>query len=302
VNNPSSTRWIGLWALGFLCVAIASQPTARADSSKACAEAYEKAQEERKAGHITAAIEQLTRCAAQECPSFVRKDCIQWMTDAESTQPTVVFAVHRDGVEVTEVQVLMDGRVLARAIDGKAVALDPGPHLFSFRAPDGTFSERRFIIREGERNRLIEIELVAKAPARVPSPQVEVPAQNVEPPRDDPKSVPPGRSWLPYGLAGVGALGISGFAAFGIWGRSQKNHLESTCSPFCQSSQVDEVRTKYIMADTCLAVGLVSLGFAVYYFLRERGESSNLSGAPAAATILPTATYRSGVVDVAIRF
>lgn len=297
-----STRRTTAGLIRCLVFVLAAHGTARADSPRACADAYEKAQEERKAGHITAAIRHLTKCAAQDCPSFVRKDCLQWMTDAESAQPSVVFAVRRDGVELTTVEVVVDGRLLTNVIDGKAIGLDPGSHVFTFRAPDGVSSERSRIIREGERNRLIEVELPSSHPVNTPGPLVGEPAQIAELPRQDLAPVNPTRSWLPYGLAGVGVLGVSGFAVFGLWGHSQKNHLEETCSPFCQSSQVDEVRTKYIVADTCLAVGLVSLGAAAYYFLRDREAASRADGATSAATVLPTFSHGRGAVDVAFRF
>jgi hypothetical protein len=72
--------------------------------------------------------------------------------------------------------------------------------------------------------------------------------------------------YLSYGLAGLGALGAIGFAVLDIQGNHRKADLEHSCSPYCQSSQVDEVKTKYLLADTCLAVGLVSLGVASYLF------------------------------------
>jgi hypothetical protein len=284
------------WALTFVAISA----TAKADSAKACAEAYEKAQEERKVGHISAAIEHLAKCAAQDCPSFVRKDCLQWMTDAESAQPSIVFSVRRDGVDLTAVEITADGNLLTKSIDGKAIAVDPGAHLFKFRAADGASAEKPLIVREGERNRIVEIDLggilhpVAAAP--MASEQSRLAA------RDDTASPKPHTPWLPYSLVGAGALGVSGFAVFGLWGYNQKKDLERSCAPFCQSSQVDEIRTKYIVADVCLGVGVVSLGVATYLLLRDRGQPAKASGTQSAATILPTVSARGGAVDVAITF
>jgi hypothetical protein len=278
------------WALGLLVPA-----SARGESPKVCAEAYERAQEERKAGHITAAIENLTKCAARDCPSFVSKDCIQWLTDAQLAQPSVVFSVRRDGVELTAVEIAMDGHLLTRSIDGKALALDPGPHVFTFRAVDGGSSEKSFIIRQGERNRIIEIDLLATPPVLAPAAHPLVPLSG--PKHVELPAATPTRSWLPYGFAGLGVLGVTGFTVFGLWGHSQESDLEKSCAPFCRSSQVDEVRTKYIVADACLAVGLVSLGVATYYFLRDRDVP-----ATSTATLVPNLTHRNGVVDIALRF
>jgi hypothetical protein len=294
-------RGVGLvaWSLTFAAV---SPATAMADSAKVCAEAYEKAQEERKVGHISAAIEHLTKCAAQDCPSFVRKDCLQWMTDAESAQPSIVFSVRRDGADLTAVEITVDGNLLTKAIDGKAIAVDPGSHLFTFRSPDGASVERSFIVREGERNRIVEIELGESPHAKAASPSVGAVGQPGGLARDDLAVSTPDRPWLSYSLAGLGALGVSGFAVFGLWGYSQKKDLERSCSPFCQSSQVDEVRTKYIVADVFLAVGLVSLGVAAYRFVRGREEPAKAHGTQATATLLPTLSGQGGAVDVAITF
>jgi hypothetical protein len=278
------------WALGVLVPA-----SARGESPKVCAEAYEKAQEERKAGRITAAIENLTKCAARDCPSFVSKDCIQWLTDAQLAQPSVVFSVRRDGVELTAVEIAMDGHLLTNAIDGKALALDPGPHVFTFRAVDGPSSEKSFIIREGERNRIIEIDLLTRPRGRESAAQPLAPMNGPRP--GELPAATPTRSWLPYGFLGMGVLGVTGFTVFGLWGHSQESDLETSCAPFCRSSQVNEVRTKYIVADACLAVGLVSLGVATYYFLHGRDVPASST-----ASLLPTVSHRNGVIDVALRF
>jgi hypothetical protein len=306
MKAPMLTKRIGLWVvgslIGFLALAAVVPSSADADGPKVCAEAYEKSQEERKAGHITASIKHLTKCAAQECPSFISKDCIQWLIEAQNAQPSVVFAVRRDGEELSAVEITMDGRLLTENIDGKAIPLDPGAHAFVFRTADGGASEKSFIIREGERNRLIEIELPSKLQVTTPVPPVEAAVHNGQSPLADASAAKPARSWLPYGLVGVGVLGVSGFTVFGLWGRSQKNDLEDSCAPFCPSSKVDEVRTKYIVADACLAVGLVSLGVATYYFLRDREEPAVTSGTASTAAILPHVSHRGGAVDVAFRF
>lgn len=303
MKNQYSSELIVRWAVGPLTalsvLVVVSHGTAGADTPKACAEAYEKAQEERKAGRITAAIASLTKCAARGCPTFVSKDCLQWLSDAEKAQPRVVFAVRREGADLTSVEITMDGSVLTRSVDGKAIPLDPGFHVFRFRAADGSIGERSFLIREGDQNRIIEVELAGREPEAEPAPRVQAPMQSRSGGANDLPETRPTRSWLPYGLLGVGGLGLSGFAVFAVWGQSQKNHLEESCAPYCGSSQVDEAKTKYIVADACLAVGLVSLGVASYLWLRKPDESAK----PASSAVFwPSLSRRSGAVDLAIRF
>ena len=123
MRTPWLGKRIGLWVVGsFMGSGVLAPSPAAADGPKVCAEAYEKSQEERKAGHIMASIDHLTKCAAQECPSFISKDCIQWLIEAQNAQPSAVFAVRRGGEELSAVTITMDGRRLTETIDGNAAA------------------------------------------------------------------------------------------------------------------------------------------------------------------------------------
>jgi hypothetical protein len=293
----------------FVAFAALSVSTAMADTPQRCAQAYEKAQEERKAGHLAAAIEYLKKCAAQDCPSFISKDCIRWMTETEAAQPSAVFSVRRNGVDMTTVQIWCDGSILTESLDGKAIAVDPGAHEFVFRVPGVHPIAKEIIIREGERNRIVELDMGGPLPGSAesqsspiaPSSQTSGSARASAGQLGGASSTA-SRIYLPYGLAGIGVLGISGFAAFGLWGYSQKQELEGSCAPFCRSSQVDPVRTKYVVADTCLAVGLVSLGLATYWFVAGRAGAPQASESSMSAAISPTFSGRGGVVDIAARF
>ncbi len=274
-----------------------------------CAQAYEKAQVERKAGHFTVAIESLRECAGQECPAFVRKDCIQWMAETESTQPTVVFSVRRNGADMTTVEIACDGRVLTRSSDGKSVALDPGVHDFAFGVPGEAAVHRQIVIRQGERDRIVEIELdkpslAALSPGAAARKSVlpDVAAAAGASSRVGGGSSMSGRRILAYSLAGLGTLGVSGFAAVGLWGYSQKRDFERSCAPFCSSSQVESVRTKYIVADACLGVGVVSLGLAAYLFLSEGKTAAGVSPSTTAVAISPSLFGHGAVVDMSGRF
>jgi hypothetical protein len=105
-------------------------------------------------------------------------------------------------------------------------------------------------------------------------------------------------SSLAYGLTGAGALALSGFVVLGSWGYSEKRDLERTCSPFCQSSEVDKVRTKYVVADACLAVGVLSLGVATYLFLRDPSAGTKTSQGGLSAALSPMPSGKGGTVDI----
>ncbi len=269
-----------------------------------CAEAYEKSQEQRTRGHLGTALVYLRQCLDLSCPKFMREDCSRWFDQAEAALPSVVFAVRRDGKDQFDVEVMCDGSPLAPSLDGKAIAVDPGVHTFSFRAPGLAPVEQQVMVREGERNRIIEVEL----PSRVPAPPETV-SGLVTPTEDAAATVTSGGGsasgtlWM-YSLAGIGALGIVNFGIFGLLGKSQRDDLQRTCAPDCQSNQVDSVKTKYIVADVSLGVGLLSAGVATYLFIVNRRHPSDGTGRTHATSfnIIPKASSSGGVLQLSTAF
>jgi hypothetical protein len=269
---------------------------ATAAEATTCADSYEKAQEEKAAGHLMAALVHLKSCLDPTCPKFIRDDCVRWMDQTESALPTVVLAARRDGKDLTDVEVTCDGKPLLTSLDGKAVPVDPGLHGFSFNVPGSAPIERQMLIREGEQNRIIDVEF------GIPHESVASPTSTASADAARPGERGMVARYLPYGLAGLGALGVAGFALFGIEGNSQKGDLERTCSPHCQSSQVDSVKTKYLLADTCLAVGLVSAGVATYLFLKRHSQSAGGQDHATSIGFAPRSSGGGGVVQVFTRF
>jgi hypothetical protein len=74
-------------------------------------------------------------------------------------------------------------------------------------------------------------------------------------------------------IGGVGLAGFGGFAVFGLTGLSEKRDLADTCAPSgsCAAGDVSSARTRLIIADVSLGVGVVAVGIATYLFLRDRG-------------------------------
>jgi len=285
-----------------LLVWLAGLPAgAAADSSLDCAKAYETAQVERNQGHLAAAQDQLRGCAAESCPGFIRKDCLQWLTETERSQPSVVFSVQRNGADLTDVEVRCDDQVLTRTIDGKAIAVDPGVHVFTFSGTDAPRVQQRIVIREGERNRIVKVDL--DGPGRGEGASAAAVAGSIAgSPATQAAEASENKRILAYGLAGVGVLGVSGFAALGWWGYGQKRDLERQCAPYCRSEQVDQVRTKYILADACLAVGVVSLGLAGYWYWTNRPVPSKSPSGATSLALSPGVWHQGATVTVEGRF
>jgi hypothetical protein len=234
---------------------------------------------------------------------LIRKNCVQGLEDAKRALPTVVFSIHEGGNEISDVEILCDDKTLTRMLDGEPIPVEPGLRNFTFNVPGLVPLERQVIIHQGEHNRIIKVEL-GRSPESIPSPPPSPSAiaestlsAKPNPPlaESSPSSL---AHALPYGLAGVGALGIWGSVVFAMLGTNQKGDLERSCSPFCQTGQVDSAKTKYILADTCLGVGLVSLGVATYLLVKRHGESSSTRDAVTSVSFIPQSSGSGGVLEL----
>jgi len=228
--------------------------TARAaDPFEACVSAYDQAQVDRRAGKLVSAKERLLTCSQAACPAAARRDCARWLDEVETSIPTVVVeATSGSGAELTEVRVLIDGRLLAPRLEGKALAVDPGTHTFGFETAGVAGVTQTVTIREGEKNRKIQVRLGAPA----------TPEPAPEPVGSRPIPV------LAFVLGGVGLVGLGSFAFFGIRAKNDEAELrDSGCQPRCDVDEVDAVFEKQVIADVSLGIGLAALAAATIVFL-----------------------------------
>lgn len=272
-------------ALSFALVAVLlalPRPARADDGQKAeCASSYEKAQEHRTAGRLLEAEEALTRCAADACPAFVKSDCAQWLTEVKREVPTVQFEVTGPkGEPITAVRVFVDGELLLEELDGKPVPLDPGDHELRFEIEGAEPETRQVLVRQGHKDRAVQVSFAAGkaaepevAPPAEPAPTADAPPEAVD------ESAEPGPlrpyAWI---AGGVGAAALVSWGVFAALGSSQQSDLESTCKPNCASSDVDSVRTKYLIADVSLITGIVGLGAGVVlYVMSQPGDPAPAS-------------------------
>ncbi|WP_437282945.1 hypothetical protein WME90_20945 [Sorangium sp. So ce375] len=255
-----------------------------APDKQACAAAYERAQGLRRAGRLIEARDALVTCSQPTCPAAAVADCGPWLAEVEQSLPSVVVAA-RDahGRERLDVRVLVDGRPLAAALDGKALPVDPGPHTFRFEPATGPAVEERVLIREGEKNRPLTVTLGAEreraaAPAS-PRPLAPPPAS----PR--PLAPPPAEPSVPGLVWASGAVGVAGLAVFAVAGalslRAEAD-LRATCAPRCAKEEVRAIRVQHAIADVGLGVGVVALGAAAWlYMTRPAAAQPPKAGATA---------------------
>jgi hypothetical protein len=222
-------------------------PDARAITKDQCVDANTKAQSLRRDGKFAAAREQLTLCVDSACPAIVRDDCTQRLDELDRAQPTVVFdAKTRSGDDVVMVRVDVDGVRLADVLDGRALRVDPGQHVFTFEVTDRPPTTYRFVLKEGEKDRRERITVSDVAEAVTPS------AAAVPSPGQSQRVV--GLVLGAVGLAGLGVGTVFGVLAIHDWSNSRNECESPTNCPRHDLAQADH--------DRAVAAGVIStIGF-----------------------------------------
>ncbi len=183
---------------------------ASADVTKdRCVDVDTKAQSFRREGKLAQAREELKVCIDPGCPAIVREDCTQRMDELERAMPTIVFdAKGEDGRDLVPVRAAVDGRPLSEELDGRALQVDPGEHSFTFASPGKPPVTRRFVLKEGEKERRERIVLGVAPPSAPEAPPTEVQFQ------PESASKAPRLAGIVLGSAGLVGIGMG--AVFGV--------------------------------------------------------------------------------------
>lgn len=243
---------------------------ANGDVKQACVAAFEDGQRDRNAGKLSAARDALLRCAREECPTAVRKDCSDLMVTVDAELPSIVVATRdADGHDVVAAHATLDGKPLdGGALAGTSIVVDPGEHVIAVER-DGARGESTIVVHEGEKNRIVVVTLATSATSSKPGRIDDHPVST------DDSSSAGGLPTLAWVLGGVSVVALGSFAYFGIKGATDASHMRSTCKPTCDPSDVDAVKTKLLIADVSLGVSVVSLGIATVLSLSSRGHSES---------------------------
>jgi hypothetical protein len=234
------------------------------ERAEACVSAAEQAQEMRSATRLRAARELLLQCAAPDCPAAVSSDCTQWLAEVEEALPSIVLLVQdSEGRDLVEVSVSIDGERVTDELDGLARPIDPGRHTFLYEAEGMHPLSQEILVAEGQKRRPVSVTLEPETPSEATDEGREPPEPQRTP---EPVEGSRGRRIPAYVLGGTGVVALGSFAFFGIRGKSRANDLASGCgaTKSCTEGQVRPVRRELIAADVSLAVGLVSVGTAVW--------------------------------------
>lgn len=242
-------------ALLVAAVLLGGAPAVAQDATNACVESHVSAQRLRRDGKLRAAREQLVACARTSCPQVLVRECAAWLTEVEAAIPSVVFeATDERGRDLVDVRVEVDGQLLLARLGGSAVEMDPGEHRVRWTHPERRVVEQAVVVREGDKGRRISARL---------EPLVAAPAGGGTAPAEE-RPIPVA-TWV---LAGVGVAGLGAFGVLGGIGLSEEGDLDARgCAPNCPTEDVDAVRTKFLVGDIALGVGVAALAGATLFYL-----------------------------------
>jgi hypothetical protein len=214
-------------------LALASGPASADMTKDECLDANGKAQELRRGHKLAEAREQLRACATPACPAMLRDDCTKRLDELEKAQPSIVFdAKDGSGRDLSAVKVTVDGRPLAEKLDGTALQVDPGEHVFVFTAPDQPPVTQTFVLKEGDTERR---ERIVVAPAPVPAAAPQAPAEGAPPPAQAVGGEVSARGMGTQKILGLvaGGAGVAGVAVgsiFGVMTLSEASQQRADCA------------------------------------------------------------------------
>jgi hypothetical protein len=283
ISRFSSLRLFEAWVLLAAVGVCDAAPPARGTNVKECVAAAENGQRLRESRNLRDARAAFSSCTQASCPSVVRAQCAEWLSDVSERIPSIVArATDGQGKDLTDVVVYADGTLVQHQLDGRRVEIDPGQHVLRFVRKGSRPFETKVVVREGEKNRLVDVVLEAATEgspdAAGKNPTSTTPTGGDTPTQERPFPV------VPVVLGGVGLLGIGTFSFFAATGQSDLNDLRSSCAPHCAQGDVDAAHTKIIVANVALGVGVVALAVAaVLYFTQgpsAQSQASRTRGAP----------------------
>jgi len=277
-------------AVGVLGSFALASTSSAADDKAACVDASLQGQTLRNAHKLLEARDQFRACAGQQCPAVVQTDCAAWLDAVEKSLPSVVVtAKDGKGADRADTKVTVDGVLLVTHLDGQAVSLDPGMHVFHFELGDGTSLDQSVLVREGEQNQRVAVVLTRSI---------------VAPPPTLPSGPAPGRSssegtsgWRTVGwvLGGLGLAGLGVSAGFGVVAIQDKNNAHCDANGLCDPGTSGSIKSAALVSDVgLLAGGFLLAGGAALVLLAPRGGHD--AATPAIAVAPAPAANGGGVV------
>jgi hypothetical protein len=221
-----------------------------ADDKGDCFDAAEKAQRLKDAKKLTEARPALLTCSRDVCPQQVRTDCVKWLGEVDTATSTVVVrARDADGHDIIDVKVYFDDQLLLPKLQGTAVAVDPGQHHVRYEFPNGKIVEDDVLIAEGEKDRVLRVEVKPDVPA--------------PPTGGGEATTGHGAGPVPWIIGGVGVVALGVFIGLQADAQSTYSTLKNSCGATvpasCDPGKVSSLGTEFGVSGVFLAVAGVAL-------------------------------------------
>jgi hypothetical protein len=194
---------------------------------------------------------------------MVLEACTGWLGDIAKLVPTVVISAKDGaGADLVDVTVTVDSRPLVTKLDGEAVAVDPGPHVFQFALADGTHLDRPFVVLEGQKAQRLAVEGLGGR--RAPSPDDAGHKRRV-------LAVVVGSA----GLAGALLGGVFGGLTLSSWDSANSECRSHTNCPAAAVSDRSAAVTFRAASDVgFIAGGILLAGGVALYLTAPKGDSA----------------------------
>ncbi len=249
---------VTLGALGGCLAMLVLPGTARGDEKAACIEAHEHGQEVRLANRWVEAHRLFLVCAQPTCPALVVQDCTRWADELSQHLPSVVVsAKRRDGTDMDDVALFIDGAPYGSRLPVVPISLDPGEHVLRLERAGSSAVERRVTLHDGERDLPVEWRFDPPATSKTDSPRGPAPV-------------------AAYVATGIGvAATIASIALLGAGKVKEMDLASSPCgrSGTCTDGQVNPIRVDYVLSGTTAGVAAVAAVIAVWQFVAHASAS-----------------------------
>jgi hypothetical protein len=287
-----SVLWV-VSGVAFSALAAPSRAAASDVDLPACLAAYDTGQRQQQSGDLVHAADQMLRCGGPACPLSMQRDCQRWLDEIHESLPSVVFrALDANGGDVSDVRLSIDLEP-ARALDGRAIPLNPGRHVVHATSPGFEPLERELFAVEGDKLRRYELHLVPTGSARTMALMPEPASMPfaAEPTREGTRLLQSSTAKAALlGGAGVAVIGGAGFAFFGLHARSDERGL-STCTPHCSKAHVEHIKGEYVLSNVSLGIGLTGLAVTAAVVLIGMVDPPSNERAPVAAALDAEGSY-----------
>ncbi|HEV3192317.1 MAG TPA: hypothetical protein VGY54_17520 [Polyangiaceae bacterium] len=281
------------WVVAVAIVLTSARAHAADPTTVDCLAANEGAIALRGKHELRGARAQSLVCAAATCPTDIRTECTRRVAELNAAIPTIVFEVKdSSGSDVSAVQVTMDGKPLVDRLEGTALSIDPGEHAFGFAASGQPVVEKRFVIREGEKDRRERIALGAMASAPVTAAPPLATAGPLTQGTPSASGAPGAETSHGLGTQkilglvamGAGVVGVGLGTVFGLQSMSKHDDAQKAC-PNTQCTTQDGValwndaRSAGDLSTIFFAVGGVGLAGGAVLWFTAKSESADAPSA-----------------------